>query len=213
MMNVGTDVLDPIDAIILYATYSAGKPLSQKAINKVVPYAILVKNGKLEPVKQRQLLKQIRINHFGWTVTSLIDRLRKLANQGLIQLVQDGRRIYVKPAKEVDRGKVLEAARQALARHVGEELGRVLESLGKAISIYEQGSANELARELEKATDIAGIKYALIGWDAEEYIEARTKLSQISEENRKKFRNLPTVDEFLEMRHRIKNLRGLLIDE
>lgn len=198
--------LDALDMLILYSIYTARGEVSRKVINNVVSYGILVRGGKFNPVDEPRLLRALRISHFGWIIPDVDERLRKLAEAGFLELRYEkkGRRevIYAKPK---DIHGVFEVVKTALAKELSEARATaILESINEALELYRRGGSEGLVKALEESTYIAGVKYALVGWDGESYAKVMGELNKRGEEIRKKHPDMPGSAEFLELRRRIK---------
>ena len=191
----GSGALDSIDYAILYVVYSLNTEVPRRVINKVVARAVLIHGDRLEPLKD--FLDALRINHFGWVIEGVYGRLRRLEGMGLVRLRLDSKRLFVSPAPSVNRDDVLKRAERELP---SEFVLRLKESLSK-LSL---DRVDDFVNELEKLSGIAGIKYALIGFSAREYLDLMNRLREIGTP----CPECPSSDEFLELRRKIKDLPG-----
>ena len=188
-------VLDSIDYAILYVVYSLNTETSRKVINKVIARAVLIHGDRLEPLKD--FLDALRINHFGWVIEGVDGRLRRLESMGLVGLRLDGKRLFVSPVPSVNRDAVLKKVEERLPREL---ILRLKESLSR-LSL---DRVDDFVDELEELSGIAGIKYALIGVSAREYLDLISRLAEI----KTPCPECPSSDEFLELRRKIKDLPG-----
>ena len=108
--------LDFIDYAILYVVYSLNTETSRKVINKVIARAVLIRGDMLEPLKD--FLDALKINHFGWVIKNVYERLRRLEDIGLVRLRLDGKRLFASPTPSIDRETMLRIAEERLPREL-----------------------------------------------------------------------------------------------
>ncbi len=197
--------LSDMDLLVLYVIYqiyrNVSKKASQKAINKVVAYCILVDRGLFSPL-EGNLLSEIKISHFGWIVDKLRSRLKRLKDLRLIKIIEYGRDIYAVPAL-----KDIAEVEKLLSERVGvENFERIRRSIVEALKILKSDGIRSLTNKLDEVTGTAGIKYAFVKYrlSAREFIDVLNELRREGERLRERFKGVPTLDELERIRHKLE---------
>ena len=104
---------------------------------------------------------------------------------------------FASPVQSINRETMLRITEGKLPSELAL---RLKESLGRLNLVR----VNDFVDELEELSGIAGIKYALIGLSAREYLDLISRLAEI----KTPCPECPSSDEFLELRRKIKDLPG-----